>query len=144
MSRDLIDLMPDVRAKVVATVNGCKARGVDVLVYCTHRSAAEQAVLYAQGRVSKGPIVTNAKPWESWHQYRRAIDAVPMRAGKPLWTYNAKDPEWRALVEEAEKAGLEWAGRWRLFKESVHFQSLDGLTKEQAKAAMVAVGFVPV
>ena len=118
------------------------------------RSSQEQMLLYQKGRTynreegiwvvtSKGEIVTNAKPWQSWHQYRRAIDAVPMRAGKPLWTYSAKDPEWRALVEEAEKAGLEWAGRWRIFKESVHFQSLDGLTMEQAKAAMVAVGFVP-
>jgi peptidoglycan L-alanyl-D-glutamate endopeptidase CwlK len=75
--------------------------------------------------------VTNAKPWQSAHQYRRAIDGVPLRNGKPLWKYNSGDLEWQVVVEEAEKLGLEWAGRWKTFREFVHFQDLEGHTVQE-------------
>lgn len=44
------------------------------------------------------------------------------------------DPGWRVMVEEADRLGLDWSGRWQGFREYVHFQ-LAGVTLEQLKAA---------
>ena len=124
-------LLPSFRAKVEAWVAACAARDVELLVYCTYRSPEEQKALYAQGRTRPGPIVTNAKPWKSAHQYRRAVDAIPIVNGKPDWSYAdlnrdqvPDEPWWAVMVEEAEALGIEWAGRWKSFKEFVHWQDL--------------------
>lgn len=54
--------------------------GLEPIVTEGVRSPERQAQLYAQGRTSPGQIVTNARPWESAHQYGLAID-VTVRAG---------------------------------------------------------------
>jgi peptidoglycan L-alanyl-D-glutamate endopeptidase CwlK len=154
-SRLISDLKTEVAYKVRAWCVACARRNVDALVYCTLRSPEEQDDLYAQGRTKPGPIVTNARAWQSWHQFGRAIDSVPLRAGKALWEPFATKsdrkafersgdlkyllPEWRVFAEEAELAGLEWAGRWTKFREYVHLQDRGRLTLEQARAAMVRV-----
>ncbi len=140
MSRRLEDLVPEVADKVRFWVDACAARGVDVLVYCTLRTWQEQAALWAQGRTLPGAVVTNAQPWHSWHQYGRAVDAVPLGAGKPLWRYDAADPAWQVFAEEAERAGLEWAGRWKSFREYVHVQFTGGLSLAQARQQARAEG----
>ena len=101
-----------------------KMAGLDLLVTCTLRYKAEQAILYAQGRTTPGKIVTWAKPGESWHQSGDAIDVVPMRAGKCVWgTTGADGAMWRAVGAMGEAAGLEWAGRWPAkSREYQHFQ----------------------
>ena len=124
-SRSLDDLAAPVRAAAVAFVDECRRRGLDVLIYCTLRSAAEQAALYAQGRTAPGRIVTAARPGESLHNPDAdgrawAFDAVPMVGGKPAWD----DAQAIYTMGHAgEAVGLEWAGRWRgTLKERVHFQ----------------------
>lgn len=131
-SRAIADLLPDVRHVCAEWLEACRRRGTDVLIYCTFRSPAEQASLYAQGRTLPGRIVTNAAPGQSWHQYRRAWDAVPIVHGKPDWSFSETEDHWRVMVEEARRLGIEWAGDWRTFQEYVHFQITGGLTLEQA------------
>lgn len=140
-SRSLDTLRPEVAEKARAWLAACAARGVDVLVYCTLRSAVEQAALYTRGRSMPGPIVTNAPAWTSFHQYGRAWDCVPMVNGKPDWSYSdvncdriPDEPWWAVMVEEADLRGIEWAGRWKTFKEFVHFQVTGGLSVAQAYA----------
>ena len=67
-----------------------------------------------------GAHVTNAGPGESWHNYRRAFDAVPLLDGKPLWS--SRHEEWQIYGQAARDAGLEWAGDWTRFKEFPHSQ----------------------
>lgn len=124
-SRSVDDLTPRVRAMCRAFVAECRANGLDVLVYCTLRSDAEQAQLYRSGREVAGPILTNAKPGESLHNpdasgLARAFDAVPLVGGKAAWSDDAR----LALMGQCgEAVGLEWAGRWRgTLRERVHFQ----------------------
>ena len=137
-ARDPGGLLPHVRSKYVAWLAACEVRGVVVLGYCFRRTPEEQAALYAQGRTAPGAIVTKAKPWKSAHQYGRAWDAVPLLHGKPDWSYSDLDrdetpdePWWRVMVEEADRLGIEWAGRWTGFREYVHWQILDGHTIEE-------------
>jgi peptidoglycan L-alanyl-D-glutamate endopeptidase CwlK len=128
-SRSLEDLHPGVRRRVEAFLNAAKGAGIDLLVTSTYRDFEAQQALYDQGRSKPGKIVTNAKPGQSYHNFRCAVDVVPMRGGKPVWS--DKDPVWQTVGELGEAAGLEWAGRWTKFKEYPHFQYTAGATLKQ-------------
>lgn len=128
-SRKLEDLLPPVRARVERMIADCKAEGIDLLVTSTYRDNASQDALYAQGRTTPGRIVTNARSGQSFHNYRCAVDVVPIRNGKAIW--NAKDPIWQRIGAIGKAAGLEWAGDWKRFRELAHFQYTGGLTLAQ-------------
>lgn len=137
-SRNTFDLLPTVGVKVRRFVELCEARGVPVLVTCTYRDNAEQARLYAQGRTTPGAKVTNAKPGESWHNWRCAVDVVPMRNGKPVWGTKGDDLTlWAKVGAIGEECGLEWAGRWVKFREFPHFQYTGGLSLADIRAGKV-------
>ena len=134
-SRKLEDLTPDTHRKVFAFREVCRAAGIDLLVTSTYRDAESQAALYAQGRTAPGKIVTNAKPGQSWHNWRCAVDVVPLRNGKPVWGAAGEDGKlWAQVGALGEAAGLEWAGRWKSFKELAHFQNAQGKTLAQLQA----------
>lgn len=124
-SRSLDDLAPRVRALALAFLAECQRQGLPVLIYCTLRSDAEQADLYARGRTAPGAVVTAARPGQSMHNPQKdghawAFDAVPLVAGKPMW---ADESALAAMGGAGERVGLEWAGRWRgKLRERVHFQ----------------------
>lgn len=146
-SRRLEDLHPVTREKTEEFLRRAKEKGIDVLIYCTYRSPEEQEVLYMQGRLEQFGItleelnkrrvklglwkltekeakrkVTNAKPWQSFHQYGLAFDCVPLQGGKPDWN-NVE--AYRTLGSIASEIGLEWAGGWRRFRELPHFQDTE-------------------
>ncbi len=79
-ARELLELRESTRNKVLAWLAACKAAGLPpIYIYEAHRTPERQAELYAQGRTRKGRRVTNAGPWQSMHQYRLAIDFVPLK-----------------------------------------------------------------
>lgn len=126
-SRDVNSLLPQVAAMCRAHVAACRSAGIDILITCTYRDDAEQARLYAQGRTTPGAKVTNAKPGQSMHNYHVAYDIVPMRNGKPVWGTKGEDGKlWETVGALGEAQGLEWAGRWKTFKEFPHFQFTGG------------------
>ena len=131
-SRSLDDLIPPARVRVQAFLDAAKAAGIDLLVTSTYRDNASQDALYAQGRTKPGKIVTNAKAGQSWHNYRCAVDVVPIVAGKPRW--DVKDEVWQQVGKLGKAAGLEWAGDWKRFKEYPHFQYTGGLTLAQLQS----------
>jgi peptidoglycan LD-endopeptidase CwlK len=128
-SRDLKELHPTVQAKAKAFIDACKAQGIDLLVTSTYRDHESQNALYAQGRTAPGKKVTNAKGGQSFHNWRVALDVVPLRNGKPVWGTTGEDGKlWQKVGEIGEASGLEWAGRWKKFPEQAHFQWTGGLT----------------
>lgn len=128
-SRSLDELLPQVRERVEKFLAACKAEGIDLLVTSTYRDNQSQEALYAQGRTKPGVKVTNARAGQSFHNYRCAVDVVPMMNGKPVW--NVKDPVWQRVGALGKAVGLEWAGDWTRFKEYAHFQYTGGLTLAQ-------------
>lgn len=125
-SRSLSDLNPIVKVKAEAFLAACEKADLDILIYCTYRSGAEQEVLYEQGRTAPGKIVTNARAGQSWHNWRCAFDFVPLVAGKPAWSDKALYLKAGVI---AESVGLEWAGRWTgKLRESAHCQYSGGLS----------------
>ena len=136
-SRSLDELHPIVREKVECFLDQCEQNGIDLLVTSTYRDFESQEALYAQGRTAPGRIVTNARSGQSYHNYRCAVDVVPIRNGKAIW--DAKDPVWQRIGALGKAAGLEWAGDWKRFKEFPHFQYTGGLTLAQLqKGAKIA------
>ena len=131
-SRSLLDLVPPVRKKAEDFLSACKSASIDVLMYCTYRSPAEQDELYKIGRSLPGKIVTNARGGQSWHNFHAAFDFVPTLNGKPQWADKKLYAKCGAI---AESVGLEWAGRWTgSLKETAHCQYRGGLTLAQARA----------
>jgi peptidoglycan L-alanyl-D-glutamate endopeptidase CwlK len=65
------------------------------------RDPKVQEQVYAQGRTKPGPIVTNAKPWESAHQWGLSVDI------------DAASTVLSQLGQLAPMVGLEWGGLWR-------------------------------
>lgn len=131
-SRSLDDLHPDFKPLVEGFLEGCQARNIEIIITCTYRSDAEQAVLYQQGRSTEGRIVTNCKAGQSAHNFTingnpasKAIDIVPVENGKPQW--DATDPIWEVLGELGEAHGIDWAGRWQHMHELAHFQMRDSV-----------------
>jgi len=126
-SRKIEDLIPVVQKKVIAFKELCDADGIDLLITATYRDHESQNALYAQGRTTNGPIVTNARGGQSMHNFRCAVDVVPLRNGKPIWT--TQDPVWARVGALGEAAGLDWSGRWQgKLKEMAHFQYTGGLS----------------
>ncbi|MEO3954009.1 M15 family metallopeptidase [Chromobacterium piscinae] len=128
-SRRLEDLHPDLQPLAHSFLRRCTDAGLDVLIYCTYRSGAEQDQLYAQGRKGNpGPIVTNARAGQSAHNFTiqnrpaaRAFDAVPLVGGKPQW--DQKHPHWQIMGRIGTELGLNWYGKPTApFREFPHFE----------------------
>lgn len=128
-SRSLLELHPVVQAKAHAFLARCAEEGLDILVTSTFRDNESQAALYAQGRTTPGKRVTNAKAGESFHNWRCALDVVPLRNGKPVWGTTAAPDKalWERVIEIGESCGLESLAR-SSFPEMAHFQFRGGLT----------------
>ena len=139
-SRNLSDLLPEIADKCQAHIDACAAERIDLLITCTLRDFEQQTALYQQGRTAPGGIVTNARAGDSAHNYGRAYDVVPMRNGKPVWgTIADMDAAlWRRVGELGESVGMEWAGRWKTFRELAHFQDLGGMTIASLKSEHLA------
>jgi peptidoglycan LD-endopeptidase CwlK len=133
-SRSLDDLLPHVKDKAVLFTRMCASVGIDVLIYCTYRSYEEQEAEYAKGRTVKGSIVTNARGGESWHNWNRAFDCVPLVNGRAQWT----DTEsYKKIGAIGKQLGFEWGGDWK-FKDYPHFQYTEGMTLEQVRNGVKA------
>jgi peptidoglycan LD-endopeptidase CwlK len=128
-SRSLDDLLPVVKDMAEQLIEACKAAGIDLLITSTYRDLEAQAELYAKGRTTGGNIVTNAKPGESFHNWRVALDFVPIEDGKCAWSDLAA---FERVGEIAERLGFQWAGRWTgSLREEAHVQYTGGLTLTQ-------------
>jgi peptidoglycan L-alanyl-D-glutamate endopeptidase CwlK len=114
ISRSTALLFPPFAARVAAGLAEAREAGLALHVFEAWRPAARQAVLYAAGRTTPGPKVTNARPGESWHQYGLAVDLA--FGGPGRWTWEGDWPAARAIMVNAglrslapyEQAHVEW------------------------------------
>jgi peptidoglycan LD-endopeptidase CwlK len=102
-----------------------------------YRSFQVQEALYEQGRETPGPIVTNAKPGSSFHQYALAIDLVLLVNGQADWTFDMSK-----LLPYAAKYNIEWGGNWKSIKDRPHFQQTYGYKWQTLYAKYQAKDFI--
>ncbi len=125
-------LEPVIQPKVEALLNAARAEGIELRVTQGLRTMEEQQALYDQGRTKPGPVVTNAKPGSSWHNFGLAFDVAVMKDGKPTWP--ADEALWQKIGALGKAQGLTWGGDFQNFPDRPHFQYTGGLTLEQARA----------
>ena len=118
-SRDWASLEADFRSRLLLVYKIMKERhGYDMALLEGYRSAERQAQLAALGG-----NVTQAKAYQSYHQYRLAAHNRFHRDGKLViserdaWAMAG----YRLYGEVAESLGLTWGGRWS-FKDYGHVE----------------------
>jgi len=128
---------------LVAAESAMAAKGVTIEVISGLRSWVAQAALYAQGRTKPGRIVTKARPGSSWHNYGLAIDLGLFKNG--VYLDEKKPAEADNLYAEigriAEVHGIEWAGNWKTFQETPHFQVTFGKTLAELRDLLPLLNF---
>jgi hypothetical protein len=92
--------------------------GIPLALKEGYRTPERQAQLYAQGRTAPGAIITYAKPGQSRHQHRRAMDVVPLKDGKP----DEESPHWGRIGELGKSLGLVWGGDFQRLNDRFHFE----------------------
>jgi hypothetical protein len=127
----LQQLHPALAVAVRAMVVDLATKGTVVEVVQGLRTFAEQDDLYAKGRTTPGPIVTQARGGESNHNFGLAVDLCPFTNGTPDW--NAPMSVWAAIGTSAEAQGLEWGGQWKKFLDKPHVQLPSMTVKECAR-----------
>ena len=97
-----------------------------------YRTAKEQDALFNQK-----PKVTNAKGWQSIHNYGLAFDIVLLYDKDGNGTFETAswtiDEHWQMIVSYFKSKGYEWGGDWK-FKDAPHFQKSFGFDWKTLKA----------
>ncbi|HZX27682.1 MAG TPA: M15 family metallopeptidase [Telluria sp.] len=111
-SRNWTLLDPEYHQRLLVAFRIMRERyGYEMALLEGYRSPARQDELARQGQG-----VTNAKAWQSYHQYGLAADCAFWRDGKLV--ISEKDPwamrGYLLYGEVAESLGLTWGGRWKL------------------------------
>lgn len=105
-------LNPDFSQRLLLAFKIMKEQhGYDMALLEGYRSPARQDELAAAGG-----HVTNARAFQSWHQYGLAADCAFLRDGKLV--ISEKDPwamrGYELYGQVAESLGLTWGGRWKM------------------------------
>lgn len=126
-------LHPIIKEKVKKVVESLKKEGVDFKIYSSFRNELDQLKEYGKGRSAEQlikdgfdkkysdlskKIVTNAKPFESYHNYGLAFDGVEIVSGKPDWSFLNKEK----IVLAFKKEGFGWGGDFVNLKDLPHFE----------------------
>jgi peptidoglycan L-alanyl-D-glutamate endopeptidase CwlK len=133
VSRRLTDLEAGTFTRCETLLQQARGAGFPLVVCQTLRTWEEQGALYQKGRTRPGPVVTFAKPGDSWHNYGRAFD-VAFRVGQHGVSW---DGPWEQVGEMGEQLGLVWGGRFT-HPDCPHFEyhgdkTLAVLKQEQAE-----------
>ncbi len=134
--RDKKELNALVQIMLAAALAEIKRQGVTPLVVETYRPKERQYYLYGQGRTvaqcrAAGVPAAKAKKYarsgkkvtwtlNSIHIQRKAVDVIPVRGGKAIWS--AQDKDTKKIVEIMTRYGFEAGANWANSPDSPHFQ----------------------
>lgn len=140
--KNIASLHPAIRQDVEDAINELEYSGVKVRVTFGYRSNTEQDKLYAQGRTTPGPKVTNARGSESIHNYALAVDVVEIQ---PMYGYSPDgypSERWNTIAKVFKSRGFAWGNDWTGFKDKPHFEKTFGMTIPQLQKSEKIEGYV--
>lgn len=151
-------LHPKIRQEIITLIDKAEARlpGVAIRIVQGLRSFEEQDKLYAQGRSTPGPRVTNSKGGQSYHNYGLAIDFSLLYDKEGNGSYETlswdtlkdfdKDGEsdWMEVVEIFEQSGFVWGGRFTSLKDNPHLEKTFSYNWRALLAKYQSKDFIPV
>ena len=109
--RDWNKLQPAFRQSLLVLLSRLAGQGYQFVLLEGYRSPERQDALAAMGS-----HLTQARAFESRHQFGLAADIAPMRNGALAFDFN--DPWTRTaylvLGEEARSMGIVWGGMWKM------------------------------
>jgi peptidoglycan LD-endopeptidase CwlK len=161
ISEEVIKIIDEVESEWPKTMAVRIVQGV--------RTEAEQWALYNQGRTTKGPIVTNAKPFQSFHcPYGLAIDFAILydKDGNGVYETlswdlskdfnNNHEADWMEVVNAFVKKGYKWGADWdcdgktkaqgdkdEKFVDNPHLEKSFGYTVKQLQVKYNNEDFIP-
>jgi len=110
------------------------AEGYTFKITSGTRTFSEQAALYAKGRTTAGPKVTNARAGFSNHNFGTAWD-IGLFKGK---SYLTDSPIYTEIGQAARSLGLTWGGDFKSFRDTPHYEVPTGLTLAQMRQRVAA------
>jgi hypothetical protein len=113
----LKNVHPVLATRAMNLIAVAKRNGYTIQITQGLRTFDEQDRLYAQGRTTKGSIVTNAKGGQSYHNYGIAFDVAFIVNGKISWD----EKLYYNLANWTKEVNLEWGGKWH-FRDLPHCQ----------------------
>lgn len=117
-------------------INTQLPKGVRLRISQTLRTIQEQNELYAQGRITKGKIVTNAKGGSSWHNYGLAFDIVILYDRDKDGVFELasweEDKHFMTVVNYFKEKGWKWGGEFKSIYDAPHFEKTFGMSINQA------------
>lgn len=144
MDEKISKLHPKIRDEVQKIILEVESLGIFFKVYSTYRSAEQQLIEYGKGRNREKleidkidpkysdmtkPIVTNAKPYESYHNYGLALDGVVIEKSKAVWD----SEKINEVVKVFKKYGYKWGGDFNSIKDKPHFEKSFGFSVKSLK-----------
>lgn len=127
-------LLPEARPMARALVQKAAASGIQIKVISGTRSFAEQDALFAKGRTTPGPKVTNARGGFSNHNFGIAFDIGVFSGNK----YLPESPKYKAVGVLGMELGLEWGGNWTTIVDQPHFQLRPAWAQDLPEREMLA------
>ncbi len=110
-NRDWDKLDGRFKGRLIQLLSDIQGAGYPFVVIEGYRSPERQEML-----ADAGTHVTQARAFQSFHQYGLAADLAPVRDGKIV--ISERDPwaaeAYLALGQQAEALGLTWGGRWKM------------------------------
>lgn len=125
-NNNLALLSPFFRTRIENALKDVHQAGYDLFIFEGYRSPQRSSYLYEQGRTREGKIVTNAKAWQSLHNYAVACDLVYKIKNRWTWEGDFDKP---SLIMRDH--GFVWGGTWG---DKPHYQLDGGLTWQECKA----------
>ena len=111
-------LLPQVRPYARALFFKARDKGININIISGTRTFEEQDSLYAQGRSTRGPKVTNAGGGYSNHNFGIAFDIGVFEGNR----YLPESPKYKAVGALGMDLGLEWGGNWKTTVDQPHYQ----------------------
>lgn len=111
-------LRPNVQPYARALYFKAREHGITINILSGLRTYAEQDALYAKGRSTPGPKVTNARGGYSNHNFGIAFDIGVFEGSR----YLGDSPKYKAVGVLGSELGLEWGGHWKTIVDQPHFQ----------------------
>lgn len=141
MSTQLAGLQGTLRFKAEMLIRLAEEKGIKIIITQGLRTIEYQNSLYAQGRTTKGSVVTNARGGYSYHNFGLAFDFAILNPNGKTVNWNTsidlnKDgqKDWYQVAELAQSLGLEAGAFWKSFLDVPHCQLTFGLTTAQLRA----------
>lgn len=101
-----------------------KSPTITPFITCTYRSPEEQNALYAQGRTTEGHVVTNAKEYESAHNFTpcQAFDIAFKDSSNKLYWDKSFFESFAEIVKSLDET-IVWGGEWTTIHDAPHFET---------------------